>query len=67
MDMVNANCAIPMKVCLDVGHAPHPDERDPYLWIEKLGFVSPVIHMQQTVLNKSNHAPFTGNITETGL
>jgi len=49
MEMVNANSGIPMKLCLDVGHAPHPDERDPYMWIEQLGIESPMIHLQQTV------------------
>ena len=67
MEMVNANSGVPMKVCLDVGHAPHPDERDPYPWIEQLGKDSPMIHLQQTVLNKSNHAPFTKACNETGI
>jgi sugar phosphate isomerase/epimerase len=67
MDMVNAHCGVPLRVCLDVGHAPHPDERDPYLWIEQLGAVSPVIHLQQTVLHKSNHAPFTKEANATGI
>jgi sugar phosphate isomerase/epimerase len=67
MDMVNAHCGVPLRVCLDVGHAPHPDERDPYPWIEQLGAVSPVIHLQQTVLHKSNHAPFTKAANATGI
>ena len=67
MDRVNANCGIPMRICLDIGHAPHPDERDPYPWIEKLGRYSPVIHIQQTILHKSNHAPFTAEYNKTGL
>jgi len=67
MDRVNANCGVPMRVCLDIGHAPHPGERDPYPWIEKLGAVSPIIHIQQTVLNKSNHAPFTEENNRGGL
>lgn len=67
MDMVNANCGVPMKICLDIGHAPHPDERDPYPWIESLGAVSPIIHIQQTVLNKSNHSPFTDEYNKNGL
>jgi len=67
MDKVNANCGIPMKVCLDVGHAPHPDERDPYPWIEKLGAVSPIIHIQQTVMHKSNHSPFTEEYNKDGI
>ena len=67
LDRVNANCGVPMRVCLDVGHAPHPSERDPYPWIEQLGAVSPVIHLQQTVLHKSNHAPFTAEYNRDGI
>ncbi|MCL2111873.1 MAG: sugar phosphate isomerase/epimerase [Clostridiales bacterium] len=67
MDRVNADAAIPMKVCLDVGHAPHPDERDPYKWIEALAADSPVIHIQQTELHKSNHWPFTRECNAKGI
>lgn len=64
---VNANCGIPMRICLDVGHAPDPGERDPYPWILALASESPVIHLQQTVLNKSNHAPFTPENNKDGI
>jgi hypothetical protein len=67
MDRVNARCGVPFKVCLDVGHAPHPDERDPYPWIEKLGAASPIIHLQQTVMHKSNHSPFTAEANRDGI
>jgi sugar phosphate isomerase/epimerase len=67
LDRVNAHCGVPLKVCLDVGHAPHPAQRDPYPWIEALAAVSPVIHLQQTVLHKSNHAPFTAEQNKTGI
>ena len=67
VDRVNENCGVPMKVCLDIGHAPHPDERDPYPWIEQLGDISPVIHLQQTVINKSNHWPFTKEYNKEGI
>jgi len=67
LDRVNARCGVPMRVCLDIGHAPHPSERDPYPWIEQLGAVSPVIHLQQTVLHRSNHAPFTEEHNRDGL
>jgi len=67
LDRVNANCGVPMRVCLDIGHAPHPSERDPYPWIEQLGSVSPVIHLQQTVLHKSNHSPFTEEYNSGGI
>jgi sugar phosphate isomerase/epimerase len=67
LDRVNAHCGVPLKVCLDTGHAPHPGQRDPYPWIERLAARSPVIHLQQTVLNKSNHAPFTAEQNKTGI
>ena len=67
LDLVNAHCGVPLGVCLDVGHAPHPSQRDPYPWVEKLAKLSPVIHLQQTVLHKSNHAPFTGEQNRTGI
>lgn len=59
MDRVNEDCGVPMRICLDVGHAPHPDERDCYPWIKALGKYSPVIHLQQTEINSSNHWAFT--------
>jgi sugar phosphate isomerase/epimerase len=67
MDLVNAHSGVPLRVCLDVGHAPHPSQRDPYPWIEQLAAVSPVIHLQQTVLHKSNHAPFTAEQNRAGI
>ena len=67
MDRVNAHSGVPLRVCLDVGHAPHPSQRDPYPWIEALAALSPVIHLQQTVLNKSHHAPFTAEQNRTGI
>ena len=66
MNAVNANAGIPMKICLDVGHAPHPDQRDPYPWLEELGAVSPIVHIQQTVLGKSMHWPFTKEYQDEG-
>jgi sugar phosphate isomerase/epimerase len=67
MDRVNARSGVPLKVCLDVGHAPHPSQRDPYPWIEALAADSPVIHLQQTVLHKSNHSPFIQEANATGI
>lgn len=67
MNRVNENSSIPMRICLDVGHAPHPTQRDPYKWIERLGAFSPIIHLQQTELNRSNHWPFTGEYNKKGI
>ncbi len=67
MNRVNEDCGVPMRICLDVGHAPHPDQRDPYPWLERLGAYSPIIHLQQTVLHKSNHWPFTDEYNSQGI
>ncbi len=66
-DAVNADAAIPMEVCLDLGHAPHPDQRDPVVWIRGTGAVSPVIHLQQTELGHSRHWPFTAEYNAIGV
>jgi len=67
MERVNENSGVPMRVCLDVGHAPHPDQRDPYLWIGRLAQYSPIIHLQQTVMHKSCHWPFIPEYNEQGI
>lgn len=67
LDRVNANAQIPLKVNLDVGHAPDPSERDPYPWIERLGSIAPVVHLQQTVLHKSLHQPFLPEYNAAGI
>lgn len=59
--------SIPIKLCLDLGHAPHPDCRDYKEWLEKFAKDSPIIHLQQTVLNSSNHSPFTEAFNSTGI
>jgi hypothetical protein len=35
--------------------------------VEQLGKFCPIIHIQQTVLNKSSHAPFTPEHNKTGI
>ena len=58
---------IPIKLCLDLGHAPHPEQRDYKSWLEKFAEDSPIIHLQQTVMNSSNHSPFTEEFNKTGV
>lgn len=58
---------IPVKLCLDLGHAPHPTQRDYKQWLERLAKDSPIIHLQQTTLNSSNHSPFTKQFNDTGI
>jgi len=67
MERVNENSGVPIRVCLDIGHAPHPGQRDPYRWIERLAQYSPIIHLQQTVMHKSCHWPFIPEYNEQGI
>ena len=67
MNRVNENAAVPMRLIIDIGHAPHPAERDPYSWVEKAGKFSPIIHLQQTSFGKSMHWPFTQQYNEQGI
>lgn len=66
MNRVNDDCGVPMRMIIDIGHAPHPDQRDPYLWLEKAGKYSPIVHLQQSQLGKSLHWPFTKEYNEQG-
>ena len=64
---VNEDAGVPMYYCLDVGHAPHPDERDPYVWLRELGCDACIVHLQQTEWNHSRHWPFTPAYNEAGI
>lgn len=54
---------VPVALCLDVGHQCVPgtegDERNPYAWLERLGALAPVIHLQQSDAEADHHWPFT--------
>jgi len=67
LDRVNEDAGVPMRFCLDTGHAPHPDERDPYPWIEALGPESGIVHLQQTEFGHSRHWPFTDEYNAQGI
>ncbi len=66
-ERVNANTGVPIRMCLDVGHAPHPIERDPYAWLEALGADAPLVHLQQTEEGHSRHWPFTPEYNARGI
>lgn len=40
---------------------------DPYIWLEKLGCYSPIIHLQQTTGKSSSHLPFTADNNRNGI
>lgn len=64
---LNEASVIPFKICLDIGHAPHPSQRDYKEWMKRLAKDSPIIHLQQTTLNSSNHSPFTSTYNDNGI
>jgi len=66
-ERVNADAGAPMYYCLDTGHAPHPDERDPYLWLRELASGSRIVHLQQTEWGHSRHWPFTDEYNARGI
>jgi len=64
---VNEDAGVPMYLCLDVGHAPHPQERDPYLWLRELAQEARIVHLQQTEWGHSRHWPFTPEYNARGI
>jgi sugar phosphate isomerase/epimerase len=54
---------VPIQLCLDVGHqcvfGSSDDERDPYVWLETMSPVAPVIQLQQSDAEGDHHWPFT--------
>jgi sugar phosphate isomerase/epimerase len=66
-DRLNAKSSIPIMLCLDVGHAPHPTQRDPCFWLRELGAISCIVHLQQSDANNSRHWPFTPEYNRLGV
>ena len=60
--MLNKNSALPIKLCLDVDHgdvsSKNPLDTDPYMWIKRFGKEIPIIHIKQSLQDKSGHYPF---------
>ena len=60
---VNEDIDLPMKLCLDLDHgdisSKDPRDTDPYAWICEFGKDAPMIHLKQSLIDKSGHWPFT--------
>jgi sugar phosphate isomerase/epimerase len=60
---VNDDMAIPMKICLDVDHGDvsslNQSDTDPYVWIREFSSDIAIIHLKQTLPDKSGYWPFT--------
>jgi sugar phosphate isomerase/epimerase len=71
LERLNKDIPIPILLCLDVDHgdigSSDPRDTDPYVWLEEFGTVSPVIHIKQSLTDKSGHWPFTKRYNEIGI
>lgn len=59
----SADLAVPLWMMADIDHgdvtSADPDDTDPYAWAEEFPKVSPIIHIKQSLMDKSGHRPFT--------
>lgn len=65
-----ADMAIPMWMMADIDHgdvtSTNPDDTDPYAWARAVPTVSPIIHIKQSMMDKSGHRPFTAEFNAKG-
>ncbi|MEM8958405.1 MAG: TIM barrel protein [Pseudomonadota bacterium] len=65
-----ADMAIPMWMMADIDHgdvtSPDPDDTDPYAWARAVPKLSPIIHIKQSMMDKSGHRPFTAEYNAKG-
>ena len=65
-----ADMAVPMWMMADIDHgdvtSPNPDDTDPYAWARAVPKVSPIIHIKQSMMDKSGHRPFTKQFNDKG-
>jgi D-erythrulose 1-phosphate 3-epimerase len=65
-----ADMAVPMWMMADIDHgdvtSDNPDDTDPYAWARAVPKVSPIIHIKQSMMDKSGHRPFTADFNARG-
>ncbi len=68
--LTKADMAVPMWMMADIDHgdvtSPNPDDTDPYAWARAVPKVSPIIHIKQSMMDKSGHRPFTTEFNAKG-
>ena len=70
IEEANAEAAVPVRICFDLGHACSYDLKkpgDPHAWLEKLLPYAPVVHLQQTDGKGDHHWPFTPEYARKGI
>jgi sugar phosphate isomerase/epimerase len=63
---LNESAGVPTYICQDIGHAPHPSQRDRYQWLRELGDITNIVHLQQSDHDHSRHWPFTAEYNQLG-
>lgn len=70
-DYFNQDAPLPIRMLMDLGHAcsvgASGTDLDPYIWIERIGKLCPVIHLQQTDGKGDRHWPFTPEYNRKGI
>lgn len=65
-----AGMAVPMWMMADIDHgdmtSANPDDTDPYVWARAVPKLSPIIHIKQSMMDKSGHRPFTAAFNARG-
>lgn len=65
-----APMAVPMWMMADIDHgdvtSANPDDTDPYAWARAVPSFSPIIHIKQSMKDKSGHRPFTAAFNAEG-
>lgn len=68
--LTKAGMAIPMWMMADIDHGDvtsrNPEDYDPYAWARAVPKVSPIIHIKQSLMDKSGHRPFTAEFNARG-
>lgn len=66
-----AEMAVPMWMMADIDHGDvtsvNPDDTDPYAWARAVPKLSPIIHIKQSMMDKSGHRPFTAEFNAKGV
>lgn len=65
-----AKMAVPMWMMADIDHgdvtSTNAEDTDPYAWARAVPKVSPIIHIKQSMTDKSGHRPFTSAFNTKG-
>lgn len=65
-----ADMAVPMWMMADIDHgdvtSTNVEDTDPYAWARAVPKISPIIHIKQSMTDKSGHRPFTSAFNAKG-